>query len=205
MSVTIQRVEVTEVTEQVVDAHETKRVETDSLLEGTEKVTTEGVDGVASHTYRVTMVDGVEVSREILVSAVATERVDEVVSVGTREPAPAPAARPSYSAPVTGPVSPGSNRALGQSMAAARGWTGSQWSCLDALWQRESGWNHLAMNPSSGAYGIPQSLPGSKMATVAADWRTNPATQITWGLNYIAGRYGTPCGAWAHSQAVNWY
>ncbi|NCD19923.1 MAG: DUF348 domain-containing protein [Actinobacteria bacterium] len=205
MTVTIQRVEVTEVTEQVVDAHETKRVETDSLLEGTEKVTTEGVDGVASHTYRVTMIDGVEVSREILVSAVATERVDEVVSVGTRKPAPKPAANPAPYVPASAPVSPGSNRALGQSMAAARGWTGSQWSCLDSLWQRESGWNHLAMNPSSGAYGIPQSLPGSKMATVAADWRTNPATQITWGMNYIAGRYGTPCAAWSHSEATNWY
>ncbi|MGM0385197.1 MAG: G5 domain-containing protein [Actinomycetota bacterium] len=210
MSVTIQRVEVAEVTEQVVDTHETKRVETDSLMVGTEKITTEGVDGVASHTYRVTMIDGVEVSREVLVSAVASERVDEVVAVGTKKPAPAPAPAPATRAPapyvpVSAPVSPGSNRALGQSMAAARGWTGSQWTCLDSLWQRESGWNHLAMNPSSGAYGIPQSLPGSKMATVAADWRTNPATQITWGMNYIASRYGTPCGAWSHSEINNWY
>lgn len=212
MSVTIQRVQVSQVTEQVVDPHETTRVDTDSLNVGTEKVTTEGVDGVASHTYRVTMIDGEEVSREILVSAVRTERVDEVISVGTRKPAPAPApvtstrtSSPAAPAPVSAPVSPGSNRALGQSMAAARGWTGSQWSCLDSLWQRESGWNHLAMNPSSGAYGIPQSLPGSKMATVAGDWRTNPATQITWGMNYIAGRYGTPCGAWSHSQSVGWY
>lgn len=207
MTVTIQRVEVTQVTEQVVDPHETKRVETDSLEKGTEKVTTEGVDGVASHTYRVTMVDGEEVSREIVVSAVRTERVDEVVSVGTRVPAPAAprTTSSSSSAPSSGPVLTGSNREIGASLAAQRGWTGSQWQCLDALWQRESGWNHLAMNPSSGAYGIPQSLPGSKMATVAADWRTNPATQITWGLNYIAGRYGTPCGAWSHSQAVGWY
>lgn len=99
----------------------------------------------------------------------------------------------------------GSNREIGQSLAAARGWTGSEWSCLDSLWQKESGWNHLAANPSSGAYGIPQSLPGSKMGSVASDWRTNPATQITWGLNYIAGRYGSPCAAWNHSVARNWY
>ena len=81
----------------------------------------------------------------------------------------------------------------------------SQCSALDWLWQRESGWNHRAANRSSGAYGIPQALPGSKMGTVASDWRTNPATQIAWGLNYIKGRYGNPGNAWAHSQSVGWY
>ena len=102
-------------------------------------------------------------------------------------------------------IATASPRELGQILAAERGFTGDQWSCLDSLWQRESNWNPNAENPSSGAYGIPQSLPGSKMATVAADWRTNPATQITWGLNYITDRYGTPCGAWGHSQSVGWY
>ena len=62
-----------------------------------------------------------------------------------------------------------------------------------------------AYNASSGAYGIPQALPGSKMATAGADWETNAATQIEWGLGYVQGRYGTPCGAWAHSQDVGWY
>jgi Transglycosylase SLT domain len=86
------------------------------------------------------------------------------------------------------------------------GWGGStQFSCLDSLWTKESGWNYQAYNPSSGAYGIPQALPGSKMATVASDWRTNPATQIKWGLNYISQIYGTACSAWAHSQATGWY
>ncbi|MEJ7727339.1 MAG: transglycosylase SLT domain-containing protein [Actinomycetes bacterium] len=102
-------------------------------------------------------------------------------------------------------IATASPRELGQILAAERGFSGDQWSCLDSLWQRESNWNPNAENPSSGAYGIPQSLPGSKMATVAADWRTNPATQITWGLNYITDRYGTPCGAWGHSQSVGWY
>jgi hypothetical protein len=95
-------------------------------------------------------------------------------------------------------------RSAARALLAARGWSG-HFGCLDALWQRESGWNHRAMNPSSGAYGIPQSLPGSKMASAGADWRTNPVTQIRWGLGYIASRYGTPCGAWAHSQATGWY
>jgi hypothetical protein len=73
------------------------------------------------------------------------------------------------------------------------------------LWNKESGWRVDAENRSSGAYGIPQALPGSKMASIAADWRTNPATQITWGLNYVAGRYSTPCGAWSSFQAKGWY
>ena len=70
---------------------------------------------------------------------------------------------------------------------------------------RESGWNPSAQNASSGAYGIPQSLPGSKMASAGADWATNPATQIKWGLGYIQDRYGSPCGAWGHSESYGWY
>lgn len=87
----------------------------------------------------------------------------------------------------------------------AYGWTAAQWPCLNSLWERESGWNPRANNPSSGAYGIPQALPGTKMATAGADWRTNHRTQIAWGLGYIHDRYGSPCGAWAHSQGYGWY
>ena len=100
---------------------------------------------------------------------------------------------------------PGTAKAIAYDMVMARGWGEGEYSCLVALWQRESHWNAAAMNPYSGAYGIPQSLPGSKMASAGADWQTNPATQITWGLGYIAARYGTPCGAWEHSQARGWY
>lgn len=96
-------------------------------------------------------------------------------------------------------------RSIARGMVHARGWSDSEFQCLVALWERESNWNPYAENPSSGAYGIPQSLPGSKMASAGDDWRTNPATQITWGLGYIAGRYGTPCGALGHSDAYNWY
>ncbi len=85
------------------------------------------------------------------------------------------------------------------------GWSSSQMSCLVPLWMGESGWRVNAENVSSGAYGIPQSLPGSKMATVAGDWRTNPVTQITWGLGYISERYGSPCGAWSFKQGHGWY
>jgi hypothetical protein len=95
--------------------------------------------------------------------------------------------------------------ALGEKMAAARGWSGQQWTCLQKLWVKESGWNAAAKNPSSGAFGIPQSLPADKMASAGSDWATNPATQIKWGLDYIAGRYGNPCGAWSHEVSNNWY
>lgn len=109
------------------------------------------------------------------------------------------------SAPAPGDLGPGTNRALGYRLMLEFGWGNDQWPALDALWRRESGWNHLAENRSSGAYGIPQSLPANKMATVGADWRTNPETQIRWGLAYIAARYGSPRVAWAHSEKVGWY
>jgi hypothetical protein len=102
-------------------------------------------------------------------------------------------------------VDPDSNRGLGYHLMLQFGLPADQWQYLDALWQRESGWNHRAENASSGAYGIPQSLPGSKMAAVAPDWRTNAETQITWGLAYIAARYDNPQGAWGHSQRFGWY
>ena len=101
-------------------------------------------------------------------------------------------------------VRPGSNRALGKQMAAARGWGDVQFVCLDRLWTRESGWSHRASN-GSGAYGIPQALPGSKMSSAGSDWATNPRTQIAWGLSYISGRYGNPCGAWGTFQSRGWY
>ncbi|WP_255368722.1 hypothetical protein [Agromyces sp. CF514] len=101
---------------------------------------------------------------------------------------------------------PDGARATARSLAASMyGWGDDQFQCLDSLWAKESGWSYTAYNGSSGATGIPQSLPGSKMATAGADWETNAATQIKWGLGYIAGSYGSPCSAWSHSQSVNWY
>ena len=102
-------------------------------------------------------------------------------------------------------VDPGSAQGIAQSMMAANyGWGDDQFACLVSLWDKESGWRVNAANPS-GAYGIPQALPGSKMASAGADWQTNPATQIAWGLGYIAGRYSNPCGAWGHSESNGWY
>ncbi|WP_026122693.1 aggregation-promoting factor C-terminal-like domain-containing protein [Nocardiopsis halotolerans] len=104
------------------------------------------------------------------------------------------------------PAFTGDPRALALDMVLAEGWPASEFhDCLEPLWEKESNWNPMAENPSSGAYGIPQSLPGDKMASHGGDWRTNPATQIAWGIDYIKGRYGTPCGAWAQSQATGGY
>ncbi|MFF2389932.1 hypothetical protein [Agromyces sp. NPDC058104] len=101
---------------------------------------------------------------------------------------------------------PDGAKATAREMAASKyGWGEGEFQCLVQLWQKESGWSYTAYNASSGATGIPQSLPGSKMATAGADWQTNAATQIEWGLDYIARGYGSPCGAWGHSQSVNWY
>ncbi|MCT2086405.1 phospholipase [Microbacterium enclense] len=100
---------------------------------------------------------------------------------------------------------PAGAKEFAASLAAQKyGWGSDQFSCLESLWTKESGWNYQAYNPS-GATGIPQSLPGSKMATFGDDWQTNAATQIAWGLDYISRGYGTPCSAWGHSQATNWY
>ena len=101
-------------------------------------------------------------------------------------------------------ISGGSPKSIARGMVASR-WGSGQFSCLDRLWSKESGWRVTANNPSSSAYGIPQALPGSKMASAGPGWRTNARTQISWGLNYISASYGSPCAAWAHSRSHNWY
>lgn len=116
-----------------------------------------------------------------------------------------PAARQEVDGAVTETVEATDPRDIAMGMLADFGWSTSEFSCLDSLYMHESGWNPSAANPSSGAYGIPQALPGDKMATSGADWQTNPATQLDWGLNYIQDRYGSPCGAWSFWEANNWY
>nr|WP_129339930.1 ubiquitin-like domain-containing protein [Cellulomonas endophytica] len=203
---------------------ETQEVADPDLPEGVRRTVTAGREGVRTTTYERELVGGVVVSRAPVASAVTTAPVAQVVHVGTGETARAQAAAAAAAAatassaassssgaaaaPAAPPavaVAPGSAQEIARGMVAARGWGDEQFSCLVSLWKKESGWNHLAQNRSSGAYGIPQSLPGSKMASAGADWRTNPATQIAWGLGYIADRYGTPCGAWSHSKARGWY
>lgn len=98
----------------------------------------------------------------------------------------------------------GARTVAAQIASSEYGWGSDEFSCLDSLWTKESGWDYQAYNPS-GATGIPQALPGDKMASFGSDWATNATTQIRWGLDYISNAYGTPCSAWGHSQSVNWY
>jgi hypothetical protein len=116
-----------------------------------------------------------------------------------------PISKQEMSGQVTETVAPTDPRDIAIMLMADYGWGTDQFSCLDSLYISESNWDYTATNPYSGAYGIPQSLPAEKMATAGADWRTNPATQIEWGLEYIQSSYGTPCSAWAFKQANNWY
>lgn len=111
-----------------------------------------------------------------------------------------------YSYPAGGSYDPGSIQGIAQQMLADRG-MGDQWGCFEAIIGQESGWNPYAQNPSSGAYGIPQALPGSKMASHGSDWATNPATQLAWAIDYMNGRYGSPCGAYdfKFNQGNGWY
>ena len=115
-----------------------------------------------------------------------------------------PSAQSQQSAQPTAGQSTGDPKGYARQLLSSRG-EADQFGCLDSLWGRESGWQVSASNASSGAYGIPQALPGSKMASVGPDWQSNAATQIQWGLGYIDGRYGSPCAAWSHSQANGWY
>jgi hypothetical protein len=96
-------------------------------------------------------------------------------------------------------------RTVAKALLSKYGYGQDQFSCLDAIYSQESGWNTHADNPASSAYGIPQALPGSKMASAGPNWQNDAATQIKWGLGYIKGRYGSPCSAWGFKQSHGWY
>jgi hypothetical protein len=145
-------------------------------------------------------------ARAAAVAAQSQAAAQAPVAVQTPAAAETPAAaQPTSASTVTAQVPSGSPQQIAEAMLGSFGWSSSQFSCLDPLWAHESGWSVSAYNASSGAFGIPQALPGSRMASAGPDWQTNAATQIRWGLEYIKGTYGSPCGAWAHEQATGWY
>jgi hypothetical protein len=152
-------------------------------------VAQQGRNGVNRVTYRLVYVDGKLAGKIVSGTVVVRPAVDERHLIGTKQATS---------------VSPSQAQQIAAGMVSDRGWGSGQFSCLVSLWNKESGWRTDAANPS-GAYGIPQALPGSKMASAGPDWQHNATTQISWGLSYIAGVYGTPCSAWAHSQATGWY
>ncbi len=206
VAVQVQRVETKKVTQKFDLDYDTKTTQDNDRYEDEENlVRSEGEEGVRTRVVLLRTVDGEVVARKELSNKVTKKPVDRVIVEGTKERPVVEETSVEDTSESSTSVPSGSVKEIGQQMAAERGWTGSEWTCLDLLWERESGWNYQAANPSSGAYGIPQALPGSKMGTAGSDWATNPATQIEWGLGYIADRYGTPCGAWGHSESVGWY
>ena len=137
----------------------------------------------------------------------ATDPYATTSTVGTTVPVPAgnpdiPLAAPA--APLAAPAALNQYQSFAQTLADTT-WGPSQFPYLNLLWERESGWNPAATNPSSGAFGIPQALPTVKMASAGLDWATNAYTQIIWGIGYIHATYGTPQAAWAHELAYGWY
>ncbi|GAA4593206.1 hypothetical protein BJY16_000893 [Actinoplanes octamycinicus] len=170
----------------------------------------------AARAYRRTAEDAAAAKAAVEAKAAATKaRTLEKKAIAAKEAEEKAAAEKKAEetgGPVefTGPIPDSCNefsgsKKTGCALMLDAGFKISQFPCLEKLWDRESGWNYKALNSGSGAYGIPQALPGKKMASVADDWKTNPATQIKWGLGYIKGRYDTPCGAWNHSESVGWY
>jgi hypothetical protein len=141
-----------------------------------------------------------------------SERRDQVVSRSADRRAASDPAKEAALASSDGPavvqhetLSDDDPRDIARALLSEFGFSSDQFSCLDDLWVGESGWRVDADNPTSSAYGIPQALPGEKMASAGADWATNPATQIKWGLGYIQDRYGSPCGAMAFKNGHGWY
>ena len=150
-----------------------------------------------------------QAAERVAAAAAATAATAATAAAAARQQAqqqqaqPQPAQPPTPSQAAPGPS--GSPQQIAMGMLGLLRLSSSQFSCLDSLWNEESGWNVYASNPTSGAYGIPQALPGSKMASAGPDWQSDAATQIRWGLGYIQALYGSPCGAWAHEQADGWY
>lgn len=181
LNVSVSRVRVNVETSDEVVAKTIQQVSDDTQMRGYKKVKTEGSDGLRRVSYIVTYNNGRVANKKEVKSEVITEPVARVEIVGTKMLFASDAIQ------------------LGYEMAAARGWTGDNWDALYKLWMKESGWNPNSVNRSSGACGIPQAYPCSKITDKSA------AGQITWGLNYIKGRYGTPSAAWAFFLRNNSY
>ncbi len=226
-TIVVQRVRKQALTRTVTVPYPTSKRSDSNLDHGTTVVATPGRPGAVRVTYQLIYVDGKLVAATKLRALTLRAPRTQIVKVGTREiievpsqarssagstAASSPASSSSSSssssvrsaAPTAPAPSAGSAKAIAKAMVAARGWSGAQYDCLVVIWSHESGWRVHASN-GSGAYGIPQALPGSKMASAGPDWQNNAETQIRWGLRYVAGHYHDPCGALAFWQAHGWY
>lgn len=166
-----------------------------------DQVLQEGREGKKKEvTYRVKYQNDVEIERTEVSSVVLEEPVNKIVQVRAKQTTSRSSSGRTY---ISGSVA--EYQAYARARCSAYGWSTADFNCLVALWNKESKWNPNAYNSGSGAYGIPQALPASKMATAGTDYRTNYKTQINWGLSYISSRYGSPSAAWSHSKSTGWY
>lgn len=165
-----------------------------------DQVLQEGREGKKEVTYRVKYQNDVEIERTEVSSVVLEEPVNKIVQVRAKQTTSRSSSGRTY---ISGSVA--EYQAYARARCSAYGWSTADFNCLVALWNKESKWNPNAYNSGSGAYGIPQALPASKMATPGTDYRTNYKTQINWGLSYISSRYGSPSAAWSHSKSTGWY
>ena len=165
-----------------------------------DQVLQEGKEGKKEVTYRVKYQNDVEIERTEISSVVLEEPVNKIVQVRANQTTSRSSSSRTY---ISGSVA--EYQAYARARCSAYGWSTADFNCLVALWNKESKWNPNAYNARSGAYGIPQALPASKMATAGTDYRTNYKTQINWGLSYISSRYGSPSAAWSHSKSTGWY
>ena len=164
-----------------------------------DQVLQEGREGKKEVTYRVKYQNDVEIERTEVSSVVLEEPVNKIVQVRAKQTTSRSSSGRTY---ISGSVA--EYQAYARARCSAYGWSTADFNCLVALWNKESKWNPNAYNSGSGAYGIPQALPASKMATAGTDYRTNYKTQINWGLSYISSRYGSPSASWSHSKYNVW-
>lgn len=159
----------------------------------------QGKEGIKEVTYRVKYQNDREIERTEVSSVVLQEPVNKIVQVKAKVTNRSSVGRTHISGSVA------EYQAYAKTRCVAYGWSEADFNCLVSLWNKESNWNPNAYNTRTGAYGIPQALPASKMATAGTDYKTNYKTQINWGLSYIKSRYGSPSAAWNHSQRKGWY
>ena len=185
------------VTEEVEIPYETVTKDVSNGSSTTQnRVVQKGENGLKRVTYRIRYQNGAEIEKTEISSEIIKEPVDKIVEVRTKQVT-------SRGGVVSGSVA--EYQAYAEKRCFDYGWSDADFQALVKLWNKESRWNPYASNSSSGAYGIPQALPASKMATYGTDYRTNYKTQIEWGLSYIKSRYGTPTAAWNHSCNKGWY
>lgn len=165
-----------------------------------DQVLQEGREGKKEVTYRVKYQNDVEIERTEVSSVVLEEPVNKIVQVRAKQTTSRSSSGRTY---ISGSVA--EYQAYARARCSAYGWSTADFNCLVALWNKESKWNPNAYNSGSGAYGIPQALPASKMATAGTDYRTNYKTQINWGLSYISSTYGSPSAAWSYSKSTGGY